>query len=288
MKELWKKFDRFMLKYGGYALLVATLATAGFLAVLQWANDYMEKETAPLNITLDEDGYLSVDYQYDDKEGVFIYWETDAGKLNTENNDVFTGQDGYFVYSKSDGKVMWSSEDADGNTYKEATVRAVLYEENKKNIYEIKDYVMELTITLKKENGTTQKAEDRVFSNPVREDGGENWEQIYVITETDEQSILRYRTGKEIKTDETLILCWMAEEGVLSEVDYAAGMLPNCQITEGKENLELLKASTVIAVEKEKARTEICAGLIDENVYQQETVKEEELIYPAKWIGDKK
>ena len=34
-----------MLKYGGYSLLIAAVATISFFAVLQWANDYVKEKT---------------------------------------------------------------------------------------------------------------------------------------------------------------------------------------------------------------------------------------------------
>ena len=78
MKELWKKIDHFMLKYGGYSLLIATIATVAFFAVLQWGNDYAKEKTGILEIKVTEDGKLSVDYNYDDKDEVYILWETDG------------------------------------------------------------------------------------------------------------------------------------------------------------------------------------------------------------------
>ena len=61
-----------MLKYGGYSLLIATVATVAFFAVLQWAQDYVKEKTPELEIQLDDEGYLYVNYQYDDKENVYI------------------------------------------------------------------------------------------------------------------------------------------------------------------------------------------------------------------------
>ena len=52
MKELWKKIDHFMLKYGGYSLLIATIATVAFFAVLQWGNDYAKEKTGTLEIIM--------------------------------------------------------------------------------------------------------------------------------------------------------------------------------------------------------------------------------------------
>ena len=101
MKELWKKIDRFMLKYGGYSLLIATVATVAFFAVLQWAQDYVKEKTPELEIQLDDEGYLYVNYQYDDKENVYIFWETDGGSLSIENKDnTFSEQKEYQQFNQ--------------------------------------------------------------------------------------------------------------------------------------------------------------------------------------------
>ena len=129
MKELWKKIDHFMLKYGGYSLLIATIATVAFFAVLQWGNDYAKEKTGILEIKVTEDGKLSVDYNYDDKDEVYILWETDGGNIAAEcKENEFPEQEnsatGYYSYSHSSEKAVWNPEDADGNRYETATVRA--------------------------------------------------------------------------------------------------------------------------------------------------------------------
>ena len=144
MKELWKKIDHFMLKYGGYSLLIATIATVAFFAVLQWGNDYAKEKTGTLEIKVAEDGKLSVDYNYDDKDEVYILWETDAGNIAAEcKENEFPEQansaTGYYSYSHSSEKAVWNPEDADGNCYDTATVRAVLYQQDKDNRYSLEN-----------------------------------------------------------------------------------------------------------------------------------------------------
>ncbi len=234
MKDIAKKINTFMLKYGGYSLLIAAVATISFFAVLQWANDYVKEKTGELVIEVAEDGTLSVPYNYDDKEKVYILWETDGGCISAENKtDIFKEQNenketrrGYYSYSLSNETAKWSPEDADGNTYGTATVRAVLYERDKENIYKLENYVTEVTVTLAYKDGKIEKTEDRLFSNPVRNNSDGKWSQIYCVEETEDKITYRYRTGQKINEKDTLILCWQAKQDILSETDYANGLLP--------------------------------------------------------------
>lgn len=294
MKELWKKIDRFMLKYGGYSLLIATVATVAFFAVLQWAQDYVKEKTPELEIQLDDEGYLYVNYQYDDKENVYIFWETDGGSLSIENKDnTFSEQKeyqnfnkGYYGYTKSNERVLWSSNDADGNTYSTATVRAVLYEKDKDNIYKIENYVLEVNITLTMQDGKIIKAKDRVFSNPVRENSDDNWSQIYCIQETEDTVTYRYRTGSKIDEDKVLILYWKADDSILSETDYAEGICPSASIIKENENKSEIKASTMITCEKKMCQSgkQIMAGLMDEETYKSEQVEKKDMIYISEFV----
>lgn len=289
MKELWKKIDRFMLKYGGYSLLIATVATVGFFAVLQWANHYVEEKTGKLEIEVAADGTLSVDYNYDDKEKVYILWETDGGHIAADNSSgEFKEQEqqkdtalGYFSYSHSSETAVWGPEDADGNRYETATVRAVLYEKDADNIYNLENYVTEVNVTLTYKDGKIEKAEDRLFSNPIREGSDGNWSQIYCIEETEEAITYRYRTGQQIDEEEILILCWQSENNILSETDYANGLYPFCKTVEDNRNKNILKAATTITCEKgliEKGE-KISAGLITEKVYKSTEIKEGDRLY---------
>ena len=204
MKDIAKKINTFMLKYGGYSLLIAAVATISFFAVLQWANDYVKEKTGELVIEVAEDGTLSVPYNYDDKEKVYILWETDGGCISAENKtDIFKEQNenketrrGYYSYSLSNETAKWSPEDADGNTYGTATVRAVLYERDKENIYKLENYVTEVTVTLAYKDGKIEKTEDRLFSNPVRNNSDGKWSQIYCVEETEDK--ITYRDRKSV------------------------------------------------------------------------------------------
>lgn len=283
MKDILKKIDLFMLKHGGYALLVATIATVFFFAVLQWASDYMGEETKELEIQIDEQGCLYVDYQYDDKEKVYILWETDGGTLRAENKtDTFNNQEdgGYYCYGLSDEKISWSPEDADGYVYNTATVRAVLYEKQEENIYKIENYVLETTITVTMEENQVKKTEDRYFSNPVREGAEENWSQIYCINEGENYVTYRYRTGASVKED--YILCWQSEHEILSETDYVQGYLPECTINKEKKNMTVLKGSTLISCPKSNSSSlQIEAYLIESGNYNKEELEEKEQLYKA-------
>lgn len=293
MKDIAKKINEFMLKYGGYSLLIAAVATGAFFVVLQWANDYVNEKTGELVIHVDDKGTLSVPYNYDDKENVYILWETDGGSIYTNNKtNIFKEQNenkenrkGYYSYSMSNESAYWSPEDADGNVYHTATVRAVLYERDEENIYSLENYVTEITVTLTCKDGKVEKTEDRLFSNPVRENSDENWSQIYCIEETEESITYRYRTGEKVNKDDTLILCWQAENEILSETDYGNGLLPKCKIMEDNKNVRLIKAATMVTCERAALQMSggIEAFLVDEKGYESKEIKEEDKNYKAEF-----
>lgn len=297
MKDIGKKINTFMLKYGGYSLLIATAATVGFFAVLQWANDYVKEKTGELVINVAEDGTLSVPYNYDDKEKVYILWETDGGCINTNNKtDVFKEQNenkdnrrGYYSYSLSDETASWSPEDADGNVYGTATVRAVLYERDEDNIYKLENYVTEVTVTLTYEDGKVRKTDDRLFSNPVRNNSDGDWSQIYCIEETDEHITYRYRTGQKIDEDDTLILCWQSDKEILSQTDYTKGLIPECGILDENRNVNSIKASTMVTCDKSMLSPDITisAFLVHEETYKSSDIKEEQKLYKAELLNGK-
>lgn len=292
MKDILKKIDTFMLKYGGYTLLIALVAIGSSLAVLQWANDYLKEKTKELEIKVAADGTLSVDYNYDDKENVYILWETDGGSVTTQTSDKeFEEQEenkkytnGYYSYGHSADCAKWQPEDADGNTYKTATVRAVLYEKNEKSSYNLENYILEITVTLEYGvDGNVKKADDRFFGNPVRSNSDEDWSQIYCIEETEDMYTYRYRTGHEIDKEDVLILCWKSADEILSETDYANGLCPNNTILENNSNKTELKAVTTVSCKKnlfDKAGN-IQAGLITEDTYKKTEILEKDILYPA-------
>ncbi len=278
MKEMWKKIDRFMLAHGIYALLVATIATGFFLAVLQWANDYMKEETKPLEISIDDQGYLSVNYQYDDKEKVYIMWETDGGNLTVSHDGSIFSQNeqGYYGYTGSDEKVIWNPKDPAGCEFENATVRATLYEKNEKNIYSPKNYVMDIQITLKMKDGIPVKTESRVFGNPKKSGVSEDWAEIYCIQDTEKSKTYRYRTGRKISDDEILILCWQAEHSILSQTDYSAGFYPEC-MSDDKTESDVFYAVDMVTIEKDKisGSEKITAFLIGEDAYKNKRTEKE-------------
>lgn len=291
MKEFWKKIDSFMLKYGGYTLLIATVATVAFFAVLQWANNYVKEETGELEIHLAEDGKLSVDYNYDDKDNIYILWETDGGHINASYQpEEFVQQDQdkenslkYFCYSHSGDTAVWEPEDADGNNYQTATVRAILYEKEESNPYSLENYVTEIQITLTEKNGKIEKSADRLFSNPVRADGNENWSQIYCIKETQDYCTYRYRTGEKVDKDDILILYWESDQSILSETDYAKGFYPECSLVQNNQDKNEIKAATTISCKKGELinGSKIKASLIGEAAYKSDVVSETDKINQA-------
>lgn len=293
MKAWIKKLDYFMLTKGGYALLIATVATVAYFAVLQWSNDYV-KDVETLRIEMDESGYLSVNYDYEDKDNIYILWETDGGNIQTNHNgSIFAAENtsrGYYAYSFAQEQAVWSPEDADGSRYPVATVRAVLYEKREDNVYLMEDYVTELTITLKFENGKVIKTEDRLFSNPIRENDNTEWNQIYCIQQNQNGAYTyRYRTGAKIDKDEVLLLCWESGDAVLSEMDYQYGFIPGSRILEDSRNQSLLVTTTTIICEgcgAENKGKEIAAFLINEKTYHEynnskEVIAEDKKLYQA-------
>lgn len=292
MKELWKKIDHFMLKYGGYSLLIATIATVAFFAVLQWGNDYAKEKAGILEIKVTEDGKLSVDYNYDDKDEVYILWETDGGNIAAEcKENEFPEQEnsatGYYSYSHSSEKAVWNPEDADGNRYETATVRAVLYQQDKDNRYSLENYITEITITLSDKNGKVEKCEDRYFGNPVRGDSDENWSQIYCIQEDSQKATYRYRTGNKLEKEAVLIMYWDSDGNNLSETDYAKGFYPDISIKNENKDLQNIKAVQQITCIKngdENSSCRIRAGLISETSYKQENIEASDVMYQAEIV----
>ncbi len=273
MKEMFRKFDTFMLKHGGYALLIATIATVGFFAVLQWANDYTKENTKELEIEIDDEGLLYVDYQYDDKEKVAILWETDGGSIKKLNNEE---QGQYYCYTDYNEKIEWNQKDLDGYEYSTATIRAVLYVKDEENEYDISNYIIEKTITVTVEDSKVVKTQNRYFSNPIRKDEDEHWSQIYCV----EENVYRYRTGE--KTKEDYVLCWQTTSNVISEVDYGAGYKNEIKTNPEKEKQEILKGSVLVTVDEECENITLNAYLIEKEIYDKEKIEENKKLFLTK------
>ncbi len=226
MKETIAK----IMRSGGYAVILATVAMALYLLVLEMGNKFIESQSVKLAVTIDENGYMSTNYG-GDKKGVYVLWQTDGGCIKpvNKNEDLNAqyeeGNKWYFAYTGPNEKVKWEKEDADGFNYSEATIRAtVYYTKEEKGPFYVYEFVNEASVTVKKENSKTVKTTDRLFSNPVREGEDKEWSQIYQVSkDTANTKTYMFRTGSEIKNPEKMILMWEANEEILSETDLIQG-----------------------------------------------------------------
>ena len=294
MKE---KLKQIMIK-GGFSVLIAVAAMGAYLFVMYLANNYFNKVTEPLKITINDNGELSLNFEKEEDEIIYILWETDAGNIKTVNdNELFSEQSKlennrwYYVNTSLNENIIWDSEDIDGYEYSTATIRAVIYsynKEDKKDQYYMGNYVNEITITVTLNNGKVIEAEnERYFSNPIRKDETNDWSQIYLISE-DENGLqtYRYRTGKKID-DEVLILCWESDDNILSETDYKSGLYPKCKILEENKDKMNILAKTTITIDKHKSiEKKISAYLIDQSSYDKydKGLKEESKLFKADFI----
>ncbi len=256
---------------GGITLIIATIAIGAYLLVMHLADSYFQKSTEGLKITVEKSGEMSINYNGDNKENVYILWETDGGSLTPNTSaEIFKAQfekeDNKWYYANTlvTDSVKWQKEDADGNKYVTATVRAILYEKNKnQNPYDMSNYINEITITITKKGDFVVKDSTRFFSNPIREDGSENWSQVYIIEENKDFITYRYRTGQKIDDGE-LMLCWETDSDILYKTSYKDGLYPNCTIEKDDKGESSLTAVNDISVLFEKKDSEIRAYLAKE------------------------
>lgn len=284
------KFRNFMFKYG-FSLIIAFVAVGAYFLIIDVADRYFDSKKQTYEIVLNSDNTLSVNYG-GDKEDVYIYWETDAGRIEpVKGNNNFrnlsdSAESGYYTYTGVDESVKWTDEDADGNSYSSATIRAVLYVQSEgENVYYIGDFISEHYLTFTNENGKIAKAEDRFFSNPVRKDSGSDWNQIYMIQNNNtNEYTFRYRTGNKMDKDAVKVLCWQNADGILSETDLFSGAVPSFSILDSNKNKTMLKAVNTVSCDiSENSGTsfKIQAYLIDESVYKKSTIKDSEKEYLA-------
>lgn len=273
------KLKNIMIK-GGFSVIIAVVAMSLYLMAMHFANKYFENITKPAEIVVNEKGEISIQgFETEKNEIIYVLWETDAGNIKpVKENQVFKEQNEkknnkwYYVNTAIDEAVAWDSKDADGYEYTTATVKAVIYsynKEEKNNQYYMGNYVNEMNITVTIKNNKIVKAEkERYFSNPIRKDDSDDWNQIYIIDEDENGNITyRFRTGSEIK-EEILILCWEAEKEILSETDYKAGLYPECKISDDNANKKNIIAKNTITVKgNNNAECNISAYLISEDAY---------------------
>ena len=242
-----------------YTIIILIVAFAVYIIGVDYATSCYNDSTAPVEMTIDDKGNLGIQYVFDDYEEVHVLWETDGGNIKPlkENKD-FSLQNtdennGYFCYTNVLEKVVWSPDDNDGNKYTTANVRALVYEESAdKGIYCLEDYFIEvyMTVTLDN-NGKVVKAEDRYFTNPVREGSDTNWSEIYAIFEgNDGKTTYRYRTGNEIDGEKEIYARWQCNEAILCETDITGGYLPSFGVVKDTSNLKVLTQINAVTVDK--------------------------------------
>ena len=278
MKENFNK----IMQNGGFAVIVGVIAMSLYLCVINTAQKCSSDSITPVEIKLTEQGNLYLNYVYDDKDELMVLYETDGGTIKpSKENEEFSEQymdnnNWYYAYGRVADEFVWDSKDADGNEYEVATVRAVMYEPTEgKSQYFIKEAAAEVQITVTYKDGKIVKAEDRVFSNPVRKDSDKDWSQIYVINEGENGiNTYRYRTGKDIPDEEYLFLRWEAENEILCETDVHNGLIPKCGVLNSNKNKSKLVQINTISVFEESAKGKIEAFLVTDKYYEQEDVEE--------------
>ncbi|MBE5940463.1 MAG: hypothetical protein E7266_08705 [Lachnospiraceae bacterium] len=251
MKETIAK----IMRSGGYAVILATIAMALYLLVIEMGDRFIANQTVPLKITIDENGYMYTNYG-GDKEDVYVLWQTDGGNIQpVEKNEKLAGQyeEGnkwYFAYTGPNEKVKWSSKDADGFEYEKATIRATVYlAEQTTGVFHVYEYINEVSVTVEEKNNTVVKAEDRYFSNPVRKGEDKDWSQIYKISSDDDKTeTYMFRTGSEIKNAENMILVWEANSEILNETDLISGTVDGFKVNPEKSGKGIIAATPSITV----------------------------------------
>lgn len=278
MKEYFNK----MMQNGGFAVIVGVIAMSLYLCVIHTAQKCSSDSITPVEIKLTEEGNLYLNYVYDDKDELMVLFETDGGTIKTlKENEQFSEQymdnnKWYYAYGKVADEFVWDSKDADGNEYEVATIRAIMYEQTEgKSQYFIKEAAAEVQITVTYKDGKIVKAEDRIFSNPVRKDSDKDWSQIYNINEGENGiNTYRYRTGKDIPNEEYLFLRWEAEGEILCETDVHKGLIPKCGVINSNKNKSKLVQINTVSVFEEEAKGKIEAYLVNDKYYEKEKVEE--------------
>ncbi len=288
LKELWGRW--------GWTIVVMVVAFALYIVGVEFASSCYNDANAPVEITIDENGHLGIQYVFDDHKEVHVLWETDGGNIKplTENKD-FEKQNtdennGYFCYTNVLEKAVWSPDDNDGNKYTTANIRALVYEEIwHAGKYCLEGYFIELYMTVTTDgSGKVVKAEtDRYFSNPIRQGDDKDWSQIYAIFQGNNgETTYRYRTGKDIDTSKNLYVRWQCNEPILCETDIPAGYIPEFTVVKTTSNLKTLTQINTVTVDTSSLDSGkdyvVEAFLVEEAYYDDADIKEDKKIHKAK------
>lgn len=284
----WKKIS--------FSVILLVVALVIYFVGMDFITSCYNESTAPVEMTIDDNGNLGIQYVYDDYKTIHVLWETDGGNITpVEKNDDFKDQyteenNGYFCYTNVLEKVKWNPEDNDGNTYSTANIRALVYEETEsKGIYCLEGYFIEcyMTVTLNDE-GKVIKATERYFSNPVRDDSDKDWSQIYPIFEgKDGKVTYRYRTGSDIENADNLYSRWQCNEAILCETYILGGYVPGFEVVEATSNLNILTQLNAVTVDKSKLDSGkdyvLEAFLVDSEHYDDADLAEEYKIHKVEF-----
>ncbi len=175
-------------------------------------------------LKVDGEGQLRIEHLGSPKEGdaYTIIWETDAGCLDTVGEALLmsSSKEGYYLYTASDGQVLWNEEDADGHRYTTATIRAFAFPYKDWPSHKSDDDFCIGEITVTRQEGLVVQAPDRRFGNPVREGGEPDWSQIVVLDDQHHYCTLRYRTGRELGKNE--VFGWQTNMKMLTKASVQA------------------------------------------------------------------
>lgn len=291
----FKENVKIFMQRGGLTLLIGFLAVGAYVLILDLAGKYFEENvTNSLYIEVTKDGELSINYSKTDEE-IYVCWETDGGTVKpAKENEKFKEQYNetnkwYQAYTEVQENVVWDGKDASGDEFSTANVRAIIYEksqEDGKDQYYLGEYIKEISITVSMKDGEVKKAKDRYFSNPVKKDAeDEQWNEIYIIDESEENKTLRYRTSEDLSKadeDKIYVLCWESEGKIIAETNIVEGSIPHYKVEEDakyKEQLTTVNTVTVKAKDGETVNVE--AFLVDSECYQ--SYKEKDKEYKAEF-----
>lgn len=263
---------KIFMENGGLVLLIATIAIGAYFIFLEFADNMFKNRIGEVNIVLNEDGTLNIPLE-GDASNIYVYWECDGGTIKpskeieqeTLKKQYRDDNKWHVAYSHSEDSVVWNSDDSEGDKYKSASIRATLY-----NVSDEEDvsYIASgnvqkvISITLEVKDGKIEKSEDRLYTNPVREDENQDWSEIYVIDNIIKGTYtLTYRTGIDIPKNEQLSMCWLADKKILKDTDLFTGGISGFKALKS-DGEKILKQKNMVTCEI-KEHTNIEAFIID-------------------------
>jgi len=210
----------------------AILAVGISLTIIFWPNPSSGPENndptpndtlGAFEVVLHEDGTLGVqaDFTIYPEDSVYIYWETDAGNLesSTDNEQLLEIKARYdrnntnlFHYGTYDDVVTWSPFDnLDEHYYQTVTVLAHI--EHTRDATKV---VFNAEITITYVDGTIKQTESRQMGNPIRANGDTDWVQLFPwsLSECDDgllqSNTFVIRTGASLDDDYQVYLTSLA------------------------------------------------------------------------------